>query len=64
MARVLGKRLGMSGVGPGVDKDSRACYAPTMNENKVWKFVGIVAGGSFLAGMGSMVALSNMMGWF
>jgi len=35
-----------------------------MNENKVWKLIGIVAGGSFLAGMGSMVALSNMMGWF
>jgi hypothetical protein len=41
-------------------------YAGPMNmsEKQIWKFAGIVAGGSFLAGMCAMIALSNMMGWF
>lgn len=35
-----------------------------MSEKQIWKFAGIVATVAFLAGVGAMVALSNMMGWY
>lgn len=35
-----------------------------MSEKQIWKFAGIVGGVGFFLGAASVVALSNMMGWY